>query len=62
VPRRLLNEIAAELNGRNWRTILPVTDDFVVYSVDVDGDDFDKNLKDGVPEAKRKLLRSRRLL
>jgi hypothetical protein len=30
--------------------------------VDVDGDDFDKNIKDGVPEAKRKLLRSRRLL
>ena len=62
VPRRLLNEIAAELNGRNWRAILPVTDDFIVYAVDVDGDDFDKNIKDGVRQAKRKLLRSRRLL
>jgi hypothetical protein len=62
VPRRLLSEIARELAGRNWRGILPVTDDFIVYAVDVDGDDLAKNFKEGVPEAKRKLLRSRRLL
>jgi hypothetical protein len=64
VPRRLLNEIAAELNERSWRGILPTTDDFIVYAVDVDGDDdsLKKNLKAGVPEAKRKLLRSRKML
>jgi hypothetical protein len=62
IPRRLLNEIALELNGRSWRGLMPVTDDFIVYAFDSDGDDFDKNIKEGVPEAKRKLLRSRRLL
>ena len=62
IPRRLLNEIALELNGRSWRGMMPVTDDFIVYAFDSDGDDLAKNLKDGVPEAKCKLLRSRRLL
>jgi hypothetical protein len=62
VPQRLLNEVAAELNKRSWKGFLPTTDDFVVYAVDVDGDDLAKNLKEAVPESKRKLLRSRRML
>jgi hypothetical protein len=62
IPRRMLNEIAQELNGRSWRGLMPVTDDFIVYAFDSDGGDFAKNIKEGVPEAKRKLLRSRRLL
>jgi hypothetical protein len=62
IPRRLLNEIAAELNTRNWGKIMPVTDDFIVYTVDDEGVDLNRNVKDGVPEPKRKLLQSRRVL
>ena len=62
VPQRLLNAVAAALNKRSWKGILSVTDDFVVFAVDLEGDDFAKNMKDGVPEAKRKLLKSRRML
>jgi YD repeat-containing protein len=62
VPQRLLNAVATELNKRSWKGILSVTDDFVAFAVDLEGEDFMKNMKDGVPERKRKLLRSRKLL
>jgi hypothetical protein len=62
IPRRLLNEVAAELNKRSWRGILSTTDDFIVFAVDVEGVDLKRNLKDGVPEPKRKLLKSRRMM
>ena len=62
VPQKLLNTIAADLNKRNWKGILATTDDFIVYAIDLEGDDFRKNLKAGVPEKKLKLLKSRRLI
>ena len=62
IPQRLLNAVAADLNRRSWKGILPTTDDFIVCAIDLDGDDLKKNLKEGVPEKKLKLLKSRRLI
>ena len=62
VPQRLLNDVAAALNRRTWRGVLPTTDDFVVYAVNFDGDELAENLKAGLLPAKLKLLRSRRLV
>jgi hypothetical protein len=62
IPQKLLNTVAADLNKRNWKGILNTTDDFVVFATDLEGDDLKKNIKDGVPEKKRKLLKSRRLV
>ena len=62
IPQKLLNTIAADLNKRSWKGVLSTTDDFIVYAIDLEGDDFKQNLKAGVPDKKLKLLKSRRLL
>jgi hypothetical protein len=60
--RKLLNQVAARLNKLAWRRILPVTEDFIVYAVDLEGADFKRNLKDGVPAGKLKQLRRQKLI
>ena len=62
--RNLFVSIAAELNKRDWRKTLPVTEDFVVAAVDVDieGYHLKENLKAAIPPAKLKLLKQKKLM
>jgi hypothetical protein len=55
---RLLCNVAGELGRRDWRGSLRVTDDFVVFPVDLEGDDLRKNMKACVPTAKLKRLKA----
>jgi hypothetical protein len=50
--RVLLCSVAAELNGHDWASVLPVTDDFVVYAVDMELVDLHRNMRDCVPADK----------
>lgn len=56
--RRLLCAVAARLNRRDWSQLLPVTDDFVVYPVDLELADLHQNLADSVPPDLLARLRS----
>lgn len=47
--RELLCAAAAELNFIDWQGILPVTDDFVVFAMDLELVDVDRNLQACVP-------------
>ncbi|GAA1371265.1 hypothetical protein [Catellatospora chokoriensis] len=62
VGRRLLCAVAARLNLRDWSDTLPVTDDFVVYPVDLELVDLDRNLADCLPPDRLSRLRERGLL
>jgi hypothetical protein len=62
IPTKLLNAVASDLNKRKWNGVVPTTDDFIVYAIDLEGEDFKKNLRAAVPEKKLKLLKSRRLI
>jgi hypothetical protein len=42
--RRLLCAVAVRLNQHDWPATLPVTDDFVVYAVDLELVDLERNL------------------
>jgi len=44
IGRRLVCAVAARLNQRDWSATLPVTDDFVVYAVDLELVDLERNL------------------
>jgi hypothetical protein len=57
--RRLFIEVAKELNQRDWSKILKVTDDFVVYPMDLELADIWKNFKAAVPANKLRLLKKR---
>jgi hypothetical protein len=55
-------DVAFQLNQKNWDNIIPVTDDFVVYS---DWDDIDVengDLMRSIPDEKIKLLKEKGLL
>lgn len=60
--RRLLCAAAARLNHYDWTDTLPVTDDFVVYAVDLELVDLDQNLTACLPPDRLALLRERDLL
>jgi len=47
--RDLLCAVAAELNFYNWSKIMPVTEDFVVFAIDLELVDIDRNLAACVP-------------
>jgi hypothetical protein len=42
---KLINEIAAELAKLKWSHVARVTDDFIVFAVDLEGGDLEKNMK-----------------
>lgn len=42
--RDLLREMAATLRAADWTTVLPITEDFVVFAVDVEMEDMDDEL------------------
>jgi hypothetical protein len=62
VGRRLLCAVAARLNLSDWSAVLPVTDDFVVYPVDLELVDLERNLADCLPPDRLARLRERGLL
>jgi hypothetical protein len=62
VGRRLLCAVAARLNLRDWPDTLPVADDFVVYPVDLELVDLERNLADCLPPDRLARLRERGLL
>ncbi|GHJ47349.1 hypothetical protein Cs7R123_46910 [Catellatospora sp. TT07R-123] len=55
--RRLLCAVAARLNLHDWPDTLPVTDDFVVYPVDLELVDLERNLADCLPPDRRPATR-----
>ncbi|RZU78059.1 hypothetical protein EV384_6809 [Micromonospora kangleipakensis] len=60
--REALCAAAAELNRQDWTVRMPVTDDFVVYAVDLELVDLDRNLAACVPAQRLALLRDRGLV
>ncbi|WP_327001293.1 hypothetical protein OHA72_40065 [Dactylosporangium sp. NBC_01737] len=60
--RRLFCAVAADLNTLDWTGSLPPTDDFVVYAVDVELADLERNLPACLPPDRLALLRDRGLL
>lgn len=60
--RRMLCAAAAELNARDWTGIVPVSNDFVVYAVDWQMVDLDRNLRECISPAQVALFRDRGLL
>jgi hypothetical protein len=62
IGRRLLCAVAARLNLRDWSHTLPVTDDFMVYAVDLELVDLQPNLADCPPPDRLTQLRERGLL
>ena len=60
LPFRLaMHSVATRLNQLNWDAILPVTDDFVVLSMDSVGYWLDENFPASIPKQKLELLESR---
>ncbi|MGI5238624.1 hypothetical protein [Dactylosporangium sp. CA-139066] len=62
VGRRLLCAVAARLNLRDWSDTLPVAGDFVVYPVDLELVDLERNLADCLPPDRFARLRKSGLL
>ena len=62
VGRRLLCAVAARLNLRDWFDTLPVAEDFMVYPVDLELVDLERNLTDCLPPDRLARLRERGLL
>lgn len=60
--RATLNRAARRLQQLGWRSIAPVTDDFVVFAVDYELTHLDENLRYSVPASLRKALSSRSLV
>lgn len=60
--RELLCAVAAELNAHDWTQELSTTDDFVVYAVDLELADLDRNMPACLPLTRLALLRERGLL
>ena len=59
---KLINEIAAGLAKLNWSRAARITDDFVVFAVDLEGGDLQKNMKKSVPAAVLQKLKAGGLL
>ncbi|MET7395800.1 hypothetical protein ABZS66_20130 [Dactylosporangium sp. NPDC005572] len=60
--RQLLCAVAARLNLRDWSDTLPVTDDFVIYAVDRELVDLERNLTESLPPARLTALRAHGML
>jgi hypothetical protein len=59
---RLLVEVAAELNKLDWLKFAKVTPDFIVYAVDFELGDLNKNLKKILPAKELTALKTAKLL
>jgi hypothetical protein len=61
--RELARRTSKALNARNWSSLIPVTDDFVIFPADgsgyFDGFDYEDDLQASVPAERIELLRQR---
>ncbi|MEK8109424.1 hypothetical protein NKG94_42045 [Micromonospora sp. M12] len=62
IGRRLWCAVAARLNLHDWLATLPVTDDFVVYAVDLEMVDLERNLVSCLPSDRLAQFHERGLL
>lgn len=60
--RELICGVAQDLNAFDWSTVLPTTDDFVVYATDMEQVDLERNMAACLPPARLDDLRERNLL
>jgi hypothetical protein len=60
--RVLICGVAKDLNAFDWSTVLPTTDDFVVYATDMEQVDLERNMAACLPPARLRDLRERGLL
>ena len=58
VVRKLLVQVAKKLNSVHWSEVIPVTQDFIVYAVDLEGSHWGESIKAAVPARKRKALQA----
>lgn len=47
--RKVLQAVAKKLNAYPWKSVIPVTADFVVYAIDLEGAHLEPNMKASVP-------------
>jgi hypothetical protein len=60
--RRAMRNVARRLNGQSWSDVLPTTDDFVVVATDWSGFWVGDDVPRSLPDDRRELLESRKLL
>ena len=60
--RKLLNDVARDLNATSWDQRLQVTADFIVFATDLEGNDTAKNIKAVVPADRLAVLGARGLV
>ena len=57
--RKVLNDVARELGATDWSGAFDVTEDFVVFALDYEYEDFRANLKAGVGPERLAVLKER---
>jgi hypothetical protein len=60
--RRMMRNVARQLNSYSWSDVLPTTDDFVVVATDWSGFWVGDDVPRSLPDDRRELLESRKLL
>src|SRR5262249_34672719 len=61
--RKLLNQVARDLNDVNWDEMLNTTDDFIMFAHDYEAmEDVEDEIRACVPEDKLRILRAKGLL
>jgi hypothetical protein len=65
-PRKVLSDVALELNRRDWGKQMPVTSEFIVFVTDLDDElremYWKRDLKDSLPAAKLQRLKRQKLV
>lgn len=56
--RKVLQAVAKKLNAYPWKSVIPVTADFVVYAIDLEGAHLESNMKASLPAARLSKLRA----
>lgn len=56
--RKVLQAVAKKLNAYPWKSVIPVTADFVVYAIDLEGAHLEPNMKASVPAPRLAKLRA----
>jgi hypothetical protein len=59
LPDNILNRVAVNLMEIDWSKKPDVTSDFIVYAIEVDGFDFEDNLKEILPASLLSTLREK---
>lgn len=56
--RKMLQAVAKKLNTHPWKSVIPVTADFIVYAIDLEGAHLEPNMKASVPASRLSKLRA----